>query len=115
MSQTLSIVGGINEPIEIQFKDILPDSFDEPAPFDASGKTVSLQLRGADGALVTTSGKVEWVDASISFARFNRLTTDVVASNQPYRARWFVTDPDGTQHPYPSTHEADYWLVGNPT
>jgi hypothetical protein len=111
MSLTLdSIIESIDEPVIVQLKNRAFDSFDDPAPFDATGKTISLELCGCDGVAVVTSGKVVWEDEALSKARFNRDADDLSADLSPYRARWFVADGDGT-HPYPSTSAPDIWVV----
>lgn len=117
MSTTITVVGGINEPIIVQLTNRAFDSLSDPVSFDATGKTPSLELRGANGVLVDTSGKVVWEDEDTSTIRFNRLTTDVVDTNGPYRARWFVTEPglNGIAHPYPSTEHPDLWVVPKTT
>jgi len=110
MSTTLdAIIGGIAEPIIVQLTNRDFDSFADPEPFDASGKTITLELRGADGELVDTTGKVVWLDELLSKAQFNRLAGDLDAEKSPYRARWFVTD--SATHPYPSTSLPDLWKV----
>jgi hypothetical protein len=110
MSMELTVIELLDEPILVQFTNLDFDSLSDPQPFDANGKTVSLELRGADGVLVDTSGKVSWFDQSTSKAQFARATDDLVASNSPYRARWIVTDTDG-MHPYPSTSAPQRWDV----
>lgn len=111
MSTTLdAIIGGIDEPIRVQFKNKAFDSVEDPEPFDATGKTVSLELKGIDGVAVVTTAKVEWEDALLAKAIFNRLSADLTHNKSPYKARWFVTDTDGT-HPYPSTRLPDDWIV----
>lgn len=110
MSVTIdAIIEGITDPVIVQLTNRDFDTFADPAPFDASGKTITLELRGADGVLVDTTGKVVWLDSSISKAQFNRGASDLTAALSPYRARWFVTD--SATHPYPSTSTPDSWKV----
>ena len=114
MSATLdAIIAGANDPVIVQFENQERDSNDDPAPFDASGATVSLVLRGADGELVDTAGKVAWTDDDVSKAQFNRLAGDLTAENSPYRARWYVT-VGGITYPYPEASSPDLWLVVDP-
>lgn len=108
MSITIdSIIEGVADPILAQLTNRAFDSTDDPASFDATGKTITLELCGSDGVAVDTTGKVAWSDALTSIAVFNRLADDLSATLSPYRARWFV---DGV-YPYPSTRLPDFWIV----
>ncbi len=114
MSITIdAIIAGINEPVIVQLANRAFDSMEDPEPFDASGKTIALELRGNDGTEVDTDGKVEWEDASVSKAKFNREEDDLLAELSPYRARWLVTS-GGITYAYPSTAAPDLWEVVNP-
>lgn len=80
--------------------------------FDATGSTIELVLVDRDGATVSTSGKVSWIDAPNSIARYTPTAGDLLAAKSPYRARWRVTD-SGAIATYPKG-EAIQWTVRTP-
>lgn len=106
---TVDAVEGQTAPIDIQ---LMASS---AVAGDMTGQTLGLELKGNDGvAVVTTGGKVVWLDAVNAVARFNPASNDLKASKSPYTARWSVTDAIPKTAWFPDA-EPDLWVVRLPT
>lgn len=84
-----------------------------PAAFDATGMTLDLVLRNADGEAVAFSGTVDWIDDATSQAGFTPAAGDLTVARSPLTARWQVTDGDGTIAYFPKDHPL-VWIVDEP-
>jgi hypothetical protein len=92
--QTLELTEGWEAAIEY---DLLHDGI----AFNATGYTPSMVLKDKTGAVVTTTGNVEWADDDNSRIRYNPDATDLDASLSPYTLHWKVTDAAGKDAFYP--------------
>jgi hypothetical protein len=78
------------------------------AAFDASGMTVTLELRDRNGDVVTEAGTTDWADAAVSRVRFNPHADDLVAGK--LFVRWRVVDALGKVAFFPGG-EAEEWII----
>lgn len=84
---------------------------DGAAP-DLTGCTLALELKGTDGAAVTTT--VAFRDPAVATVRYSPGALDLSAAKSPYRARWKVTDALGKIAWWPNG-EPEKWIVRKPT
>lgn len=84
--------------------------FDDGTALDGTDLTVTLDLRDRTGALVPTTGLVDWLSQSDGTVRYSPAAGDFQAARSPYAARFRVTDVDGLDAFYPNG-EADVWIV----
>lgn len=75
---------GWTEPINDQ---LLADG----AAVNLTGMTVEIEIRDASGAVLTKSGTVSVVDASLGKVRFSPASGDIVSTGSPWRVWWKVT------------------------
>ena len=103
--------------VEGETKPITPTLYDgdgtSRTAVDGTGLTVGLVVYDRNGASVPISGKVSWDTAASGMAKYEPASTDLLAANSPYTARWTVTDSNSDVAYYPnSATEPEKWLVG---
>lgn len=76
----------------------------------SNGEVVSLVLRTRLGSPVTPGGTVSLLASSTGGVRYTPSSSDFLAANSPYRARFKVTDGAGRIVYFPNG-EPQTWLV----
>jgi len=79
------------------------------APFDASGMTLAIELRDRNGALITPTGSVSWLDATQSKVRFVPGATDLTVARSPIGVYFKITA--GADNDWAPTGEGDEWII----
>jgi len=102
----LNVVEGWTGPLDFQ---LLADG----VPLDNSGNAIAVVVQDHQGATVTFTGTVNWLDAVLSKVRFSPQPTDLLAAKSPYNVRWKVTDGANKVVFFPSGKD-DFWIVRAP-
>lgn len=72
---------------------------------DGTGLTVSaLDVTGADGTVVTTTGDYGWITQASGTVYYDPDADDLLAAKSPYRLRFQLTDGTGKVVWYPDGH-----------
>lgn len=103
---SVSLVEGWTGPLDFALKA-------NGAAQDLTGATVVLILSKRDGVAVDTAADVSIIDAAAGTVRYAPDATDLTYADNPYRARFKVTDGAGKITFFPSG-EADKWTVYRP-
>jgi hypothetical protein len=103
--QTEPLIEGWTAPLRFQL------TIDD-APFNASGMSVELILRGKDGVEVAEVGATTFSTPATSIVTYTPNANDLQAAKSPMRARFKVTS--GSEVAFYPRGEADEWIVRRP-
>jgi hypothetical protein len=95
-------VEGWTKPID---KQLLLDH----VPFDATGMTVTLELRDKNGTVVAEAGSTGWLTPTTSIVRYTPVAGDLTFARSPMRARFKVVS--GSQVVFFPRGEAEEWII----
>jgi len=76
---------------------------EDGAAMDGTGITVSaLDIVGADGTVVDTTGDFGWITQASGTVYYDPDATDFIAAKSPYSVRYQLTDGNGKKAWHPS-------------
>lgn len=91
---------GWTAPIEYDLRHKNPIT-GQTISFDATGMTVDIVLRDKTGSIVSSTGSVDWVDATISRVRYTPGAEDFDTRRSPMTLHFVVIDQLGGEATYP--------------
>jgi hypothetical protein len=90
-------------------KPIIVPLLSNGAPFDATGMTITIELRDRAGALFTPTGSVGWFNPAVSQVQFTPGVTDLTVARSPIGVYFKLTA--GSDIDYAPSGEGDEWII----